>query len=213
MLDSPASSISSASFRYPKLQQDENGTITDLPSPASSTISPESSYSSENSKQLGISTGQQQDYFGLIASQPPNTTPIIPSSLQRGSPTLSPSLKSEQSSNSDDSLSDSNKENDNRSTCLLLESTPTSSLSPPSGLGPQAPTIAGKKNTKIRFTTTLRVHDTFGSKDYDRRCDTQVTCQRLTPVLALQIKQELNEYKLNEMVVHSSSRQYTQFFL
>jgi hypothetical protein len=75
-----------------------------------------------------------------------------------------------------------------------------------------APTLVGKKNTRIRFTTTLRVHNTFGSQDYDRRCDTQVTCQRLTPALALQIKQELNDFKLNEMKVHPTSRQYTQFF-
>ncbi|CAO3608772.1 unnamed protein product [Cunninghamella echinulata] len=66
---------------------------------------------------------------------------------------------------------------------------------------------------KVRFTKTVQVHETFSAKEYDRQCDDQTTCQTLTPIIALQIKQELNEYKLNEMEVHPHSRQYTHFFL
>ncbi|KAI8992002.1 hypothetical protein BDF20DRAFT_847701 [Mycotypha africana] len=66
---------------------------------------------------------------------------------------------------------------------------------------------------KIRFDPTITVHETFHASEYDRRCDNNATCQKLTPALALKLKQELNEYKLMEMEVHVESRQYTQFFL
>lgn len=57
------------------------------------------------------------------------------------------------------------------------------------------------------------MNETFSMSEYDRRCDNNATCQKLTPMLAMKIKQELNEYKLTEMHVHVDSRQYTQFFL
>ncbi|KAI8339939.1 hypothetical protein BC941DRAFT_418975 [Chlamydoabsidia padenii] len=66
---------------------------------------------------------------------------------------------------------------------------------------------------RLQFCPTVQVHETFAGADYDRRCDTNATCQKLTPALALKIKQEINEYKLTEMDVHIDSRQYTQFFL
>ncbi|SAL95920.1 hypothetical protein [Absidia glauca] len=66
---------------------------------------------------------------------------------------------------------------------------------------------------RLQFCPTVQVHETFAGADYDRRCDTNATCQKLTPSLALKIKQEINEYKLTEMDVHIDSRQYTQFFL
>ncbi|KAI7907828.1 uncharacterized protein BX663DRAFT_492123 [Cokeromyces recurvatus] len=66
---------------------------------------------------------------------------------------------------------------------------------------------------RIQFCSTIQVHETFSSGDYDRRCDTNATCQKLTPMMAMKIKQELNEYKLSEMEVHVESRQYTHFFL
>ncbi|KAI9305308.1 hypothetical protein BJ944DRAFT_287932 [Cunninghamella echinulata] len=72
---------------------------------------------------------------------------------------------------------------------------------------------SSNNTTKVRFTKTVQVHETFSAKEYDRQCDDQTTCQTLTPIIALQIKQELNEYKLNEMEVHPHSRQYTHFFL
>ncbi|OBZ89875.1 hypothetical protein A0J61_02086 [Choanephora cucurbitarum] len=66
---------------------------------------------------------------------------------------------------------------------------------------------------RVQFCTTIQVHETFAATDYDRRCDTSATCQKLTPISAMKIKQELNEYKLTEMDVHVESRQYTHFFL
>ncbi|ORX61709.1 hypothetical protein DM01DRAFT_1128255 [Hesseltinella vesiculosa] len=66
---------------------------------------------------------------------------------------------------------------------------------------------------RLQFCPKVQVHETYSAMDYDRRCDTNVTCQKLTPNLAMKIKQELNEYKLTDMEVHVDSRQYTHFFL
>ncbi|KAI7865291.1 hypothetical protein BDF14DRAFT_1744386 [Spinellus fusiger] len=66
---------------------------------------------------------------------------------------------------------------------------------------------------RLVFCPTIQCHETFAASDYDRRCDNNATCQRLTPLLAMKIKQELNEYKLTEMEVHVESRQFTHFFL
>jgi hypothetical protein len=73
--------------------------------------------------------------------------------------------------------------------------------------------VAPLPKRRLQFCPTVQVHETFAGADYDRRCDTNATCQKLTPSLALKIKQEINEYKLTEMDVHIDSRQYTQFFL
>lgn len=66
---------------------------------------------------------------------------------------------------------------------------------------------------KLQFCPTIQVHETFTASEYDRRCDPNATCQKLTPLLAMKIKQELNEYKLTEMEVHDDSRRFTHFFL
>ncbi|KAI9311277.1 hypothetical protein BX666DRAFT_1999844 [Dichotomocladium elegans] len=68
-------------------------------------------------------------------------------------------------------------------------------------------------NRKLQFCPTIQVHETFAASEYDRRCDANATCQKMTPVMAMKIKQELNEYKLTDMEVHVESRQYTHFFL
>ncbi|KAI8342594.1 hypothetical protein BC941DRAFT_466261 [Chlamydoabsidia padenii] len=73
--------------------------------------------------------------------------------------------------------------------------------------------LPANNKRRLQFCPTVQVHETFAAADYDRRCDTNATCQKLTPALALKIKQEMNEYKLTEMDVHIDSRQYTQFFL
>lgn len=73
--------------------------------------------------------------------------------------------------------------------------------------------LSSEKKRVIQFCTTVQVHETFSANDYDRRCDANATCQKLTPLSVMKIKQELNEYKLTEMEVHVESRQYTQFFL
>lgn len=72
---------------------------------------------------------------------------------------------------------------------------------------------SGGKKRRLHFCSTIQVHETFTAAEYDRQCDQNATCQKLTPLLAMKIKQELNEYKLTEMDVHVDSRQYTHFFL
>ncbi|ORZ07665.1 hypothetical protein BCR42DRAFT_293678, partial [Absidia repens] len=73
---------------------------------------------------------------------------------------------------------------------------------------PTTSSSSGSSSSKrrLQFCPTVQVHETFTAADYDRRCDTNATCQKLTPSLALKIKQEINEYKLTEMDVHLESR-------
>lgn len=47
----------------------------------------------------------------------------------------------------------------------------------------------------ISFNTKLQFHDTWPSGEYDRRGEV-ATCNRLTPMLAQQIKEELNTFKM-----------------
>ncbi|RIB04840.1 hypothetical protein C2G38_1914785, partial [Gigaspora rosea] len=58
---------------------------------------------------------------------------------------------------------------------------------------------------KLQFSSNILVHQTWTRDDYDRRGD-QSTCNKLTPLLAQRIKQELNEFKLIEMQVHEDSK-------
>lgn len=54
-------------------------------------------------------------------------------------------------------------------------------------------TPAAKRN--ISWKNTTNYHDTWGSNEYDRRGEI-ATCNRLTPMLAQQIKEELNSFKM-----------------
>ncbi|KAI1007916.1 hypothetical protein K3495_g317 [Podosphaera aphanis] len=60
------------------------------------------------------------------------------------------------------------------------------------------------------FSPRIQFHDTWPSGEYDRRGEI-ATCNRLTPMLAQQIKEELNNFKM-EMEVHETSKIYTHFF-
>ncbi|KAI1866999.1 hypothetical protein JX265_007575 [Neoarthrinium moseri] len=66
----------------------------------------------------------------------------------------------------------------------------------------------GKRNAT--FSPRLIFHDTWPPQEYDRRGEI-ATCNRLTPMLAQQIKEELNSFKM-EMEVHETSKIYTHFF-
>ncbi|KAL7416812.1 hypothetical protein BDY24DRAFT_204682 [Mrakia frigida] len=68
----------------------------------------------------------------------------------------------------------------------------------------------GKKKELV-WAPNCAVYHTFHGSEYDRRSE-PATCNRLTPQLAQEIKAFLNQYKLEEMEVHPSSRAYTQFF-
>jgi phosphatase and actin regulator 4 len=46
---------------------------------------------------------------------------------------------------------------------------------------------------------------------YNRKPDSNVTFKKLTPKLKNEIREELNQYKKNEMSVHASSEIYTAF--
>ncbi|KAK4123972.1 hypothetical protein N657DRAFT_436431 [Parathielavia appendiculata] len=60
------------------------------------------------------------------------------------------------------------------------------------------------------FSPRIVFFETWPSQEYDRRGEI-ATCNRLTPMLAQQIKEELNTFKM-EMEVHENSKIYTHFF-
>lgn len=62
----------------------------------------------------------------------------------------------------------------------------------------------------VSFSSRILIYDTYDAIDYDRRADI-ATCNRLNPMLAQQIKEELNNFKM-EMEVHVDSRIYTHFY-
>ena len=58
--------------------------------------------------------------------------------------------------------------------------------------------VPGTPNTMKRnatFSPRIQFHDTWPSGEYDRRGEI-ATCNRLTPMLAQQIKEELNTFKM-----------------
>lgn len=99
---------------------------------------------------------------------------------------------------------------------------------------PGTPSSAARRNAT--FSPRIVFYDTWPSQEYDRRGET-ATCNRLTPMLAQQIKEELNSFKMvclkcnpavqsdgmlvgsevsnseeQEMEVHENSKIYTHFF-
>ncbi|KAH6654103.1 hypothetical protein BKA67DRAFT_269954 [Truncatella angustata] len=69
---------------------------------------------------------------------------------------------------------------------------------------------AGLAKRNATFSPRIIFHDTWPPQEYDRRGEI-ATCNRLTPMLAQQIKEELNSFKM-EMEVHETSKIYTHFF-
>jgi hypothetical protein len=65
-------------------------------------------------------------------------------------------------------------------------------------------------SVRISFSPRIQFHDAWSASDYDRRGEI-ATCNRLTPILAQQIKEELNSFKM-EMEVHELSKPHTHFF-
>ncbi|WEW54621.1 bud neck involved protein [Emydomyces testavorans] len=58
-----------------------------------------------------------------------------------------------------------------------------------------APVTPQNSAKNISFSPRIQFHDTWPSGEYDRRGDI-ATCNRLTPLLAQQIKEELNTFKM-----------------
>ena len=66
---------------------------------------------------------------------------------------------------------------------------------------PATPTGRATPRRGIQFSPRLEVHETWHSTEYDRRGE-PATCNRLTAQLAQMIKEELNAFKMEEMIVH-----------
>jgi hypothetical protein len=68
-----------------------------------------------------------------------------------------------------------------------------------------------KSGTKksFRFNETVMIGETFGADEYQRNSGYVL---HLTPDLARFIKKELNDFKLNEMIVHQESAHMTHLF-
>ena len=58
-----------------------------------------------------------------------------------------------------------------------------------------APATPQGVTRNINFSPRIQFHDTWTSMEYDRRGEI-ATCNRLTPMLAQQIKEELNSFKM-----------------
>ncbi|KAI1324850.1 hypothetical protein F5Y16DRAFT_285700 [Xylariaceae sp. FL0255] len=73
---------------------------------------------------------------------------------------------------------------------------------------PVTPQAGQKRNAT--FSPRIIFHDTWPPAEYDRRGEI-ATANRLTPMLAQQIREEINSFKM-EMEVHETSKIYTHFF-
>ncbi|KAJ3367605.1 hypothetical protein GGF31_007418 [Allomyces arbusculus] len=63
----------------------------------------------------------------------------------------------------------------------------------------------------IKFDETVEVLPTFRKTEYNRKPDANATFRRLTPRMKMEIREELNDFKKNEMPVHEKSLQNTAF--
>ncbi|TPX36293.1 hypothetical protein SmJEL517_g01421 [Synchytrium microbalum] len=63
----------------------------------------------------------------------------------------------------------------------------------------------------LNFAETVEVLPTFRKSEYNRKPDGNATFRKLTPQLKVQIREELNQFKKNEMPVHENSRPNTCF--
>ena len=72
------------------------------------------------------------------------------------------------------------------------------------------PRNAEIEKPNVKFSSRILLYDTYGEDEYDRKPETS-TCNNLTPQLAMDIRNELNELKA-EMPIHEESRRYTHFF-
>ena len=66
---------------------------------------------------------------------------------------------------------------------------------------PSTPQGTVKRNAT--FSPRIQFHDTWPSGEYDRRGEI-ATCNRLTPMLAQQIKEELNTFKMVRSIPDSA---------
>lgn len=68
------------------------------------------------------------------------------------------------------------------------------------------PTSSSLKNSKLLFfSDDIEVAATYKKTEYNRKPDDDLTFKRLTPQLKSQIRDELNQFKKTEMIVHAES--------
>ncbi|KAI8610415.1 hypothetical protein BC830DRAFT_1145870, partial [Chytriomyces sp. MP71] len=67
------------------------------------------------------------------------------------------------------------------------------------------PDVSELESQGIYFCETVEVHTTFRKSEYNRKPDGDVTFKHLTPQLKVQIRNELNTYKKNEMEIHQDA--------
>jgi len=63
----------------------------------------------------------------------------------------------------------------------------------------------------LNFNETVEILPTWRATDYCRKPDNDATFKKLTPKLKMEIREELNSYKKEEMAVHELSHQNTAF--
>ncbi|EPZ32516.1 hypothetical protein ROZALSC1DRAFT_27799 [Rozella allomycis CSF55] len=63
----------------------------------------------------------------------------------------------------------------------------------------------------LGFKDVVEVLPTYRADDYNRKVDDNVTFKMLTPKLKQEIREELNQYKREEMIVHEESVANTAF--
>ncbi|KAH8799551.1 hypothetical protein DL96DRAFT_870102 [Flagelloscypha sp. PMI_526] len=61
-----------------------------------------------------------------------------------------------------------------------------------------------KPKKQLSFAPTLMVYETFGHEEYDRTSEEPGTWKLLTPELARSIREELERFKMEEMLLHES---------
>ncbi|KAJ8654742.1 hypothetical protein O0I10_009633 [Lichtheimia ornata] len=105
------------------------------------------------------------------------------------------------------------KHNNNRSSPPPCEGCPstTSGISVVSANSTNRQQVVFQKK-KVRYNKMVLVQDTYASYEYDRSPDPQSSCMRLTQEYVDEIKNEVNLFKFDEMVVHPCSRIYTHFY-
>jgi len=91
----------------------------------------------------------------------------------------------------------------------LNSSAPMLSLAGQAGRPPRSVTSPMPRK-RLNWAPECAIYHTFHATEYDRRSE-PATCNRLTPALAQEIKDELNGFKMEEMAVHPSSRIHTHF--
>jgi phosphatase and actin regulator 4 len=63
----------------------------------------------------------------------------------------------------------------------------------------------------LKFGETVEVLPTFRKTEYNRKPDSDATFRKLTPRMKMEIREELNNFKRNEMSVHETSASNTAF--